>query len=208
MEYVKRAIAYCLNISIRVYDALRRMISTMKNRLLVKQCGNNVVFFQGVRMKGGRNIVVGSDIIIRKNSTIAAQTKYFGQKLCPVIIIEDGVDLGEDTFITASNRIVIGRNSLFGRMVTVTDNSHGTTSIEDLSKAPHLRMVISKGEVVVGENVWIGDKATILPGVHIGNGAVVGANAVVTKDVPPFCVVGGIPAKILHCVKENDLSVN
>lgn len=208
MEYVKRAIAYCLNISIRVYDALRRMISTMKNRLLVKQCGNNVVFFQGVRMKGGRNIVVGSDIIIRKNSTIAAQTKYFGQKLYPVIIIEDGVDLGEDTFITASNRIVIGRNSLFGRMVTVTDNSHGTTSIEDLSKAPHLRMVISKGEVVVGENVWIGDKATILPGVHIGNGAVVGANAVVTKDVPPFCVVGGIPAKILHCVKENDLSVN
>lgn len=118
------------------------------------------------------------------------------------------MDLGEDTFITASNRIVIGRNSLFGRMVTVTDNSHGTTSIEDLSKAPHLRMVISKGEVVVGENVWIGDKATILPGVHIGNGAVVGANAVVTKDVPPFCVVGGIPAKILHCVKENDLSVN
>ena len=52
--------------------------------------------------------------------------------------------------------------------------------------------------------MWIGDKATILPGVHIGKGAVVGANAVVTKDVPPFSVVGGIPARVLHRVKEND----
>ena len=93
---------------------------------------------------------------------------------------------------------------MFGRMVTVTDNSHGATTIDDLSKAPHMRKVISKGEVVIGENVWIGDKATILPGVHIGKGAVVGANAVVTKDVPPFSVVGGIPARVLHRVKEND----
>lgn len=208
MEYVKRGMACCLNIYIRACGVCSRKVSTLKNRLLLKQCGNNVVFFQGVRMKGGHNIVVGNDVIIRKNSTIAAQTQYFGQKLSSAIIIEDGVDLGEDTFITASNRIVIGRNSLFGRMVTVTDNSHGTTTMDDLSKAPHMRNVVSKGEVVIGENVWIGDKATILPGVHIGEGAVVGANAVVTKDVPPFCVVGGIPAKILHCVKENDLSVN
>ena len=208
MEYVNRGVECFLNLAIRACGVCRRKISTLKNRLLLKQCGNNVVFFQGVRMKGGRNITIGNDVIIRRNSTIAAQTEYFGQKLSSFIIIEDGVDLGEDTFITASNRIVIGRNSLFGRMVTVTDNSHGTTSIEDLSKAPHLRMVISNGEVVIGENVWIGDKATILPGVHIGNGAVVGANAVVTKDVPPFCVVGGIPAKVLHCVNENVLSAN
>ena len=88
--------------------------------------------------------------------------------------------------------------------MTVTDNSHGVTTIDDLSKAPHMRKVISKGEVVIEENVWIGDKATILPGVHIGKGAVVGANAVVTKDVPPFSVVGGIPARVLHRVKETD----
>ncbi len=204
MEYVKSVIACCLNVYIRACGVCRRKISTLKNRLLLKQCGNNVVFFQGVRMKGGGNIAIGNDVIIRRNSTIAAQTQYFGQKLSSSIIIEDGVDLGEDTFITASNRIVIGGNSLFGRMVTVTDNSHGATTIDDLSKAPHMRKVISKGEVVIGENVWIGDKATILPGVHIGKGAVVGANAVVTKDVPPFSVVGGIPARVLHRVKEND----
>ena len=204
MEYVKSVIACCLNVYIRACGVCRRKISTLKNRLLLKQCGNNVVFFQGVRMKGGGKIAIGNDVIIRRNSTIAAQTQYFGQKLSSSLIIEDGVDVGEDTFITASNRIVIGGTSLFGRMVTVTDNSHGATTIDDLSKAPHMRKVISKGEVVIGENVWIGDKATILPGVHIGKGAVVGANAVVTKDVPPFSVVGGIPARVLHRVKEND----
>ena len=55
--------------------------------------------------------------------------------------------------------------------------------------------------VVIGENVWIGDKATILPGVSIGDGAVIGANAVVTKDVPPYSVVVGNPAKIINKVK-------
>ena len=107
MEYVKSVIACCLNVYIRACGVCRRKISTLKNRLLLKQCGNNVVFFQGVRMKGGGNIAIGNDVIIRRNSTIAAQTQYFGQKLSSSIIIEDGVDLGEDTFITASNSIVI-----------------------------------------------------------------------------------------------------
>lgn len=58
--------------------------------------------------------------------------------------------------------------------------------------------MVSKGGVHIGKNVWIGDKATILPGVSIGEGTVVAANAVVTKDVPPFCVVGGNPARVIR----------
>lgn len=54
-----------------------------------------------------------------------------------------------------------------------------------------------KGDTVVGNDVWIGYDATIMPGVTIGNGAIIGAKAVVTKDVPPYTVVGGNPAKIL-----------
>lgn len=60
------------------------------------------------------------------------------------------------------------------------------------------RQLVSKGEVVIGNNVWIGDKAAILAGVHIGDGAIIGANSVVAKDVPANCVVGGIPAKVLR----------
>lgn len=53
----------------------------------------------------------------------------------------------------------------------------------------------NKGDIVVGNDVWIGYEAVILSGVHIGDGAIIGARAVVTRDVPPYTVVGGIPAK-------------
>ena len=56
---------------------------------------------------------------------------------------------------------------------------------------------LSKGDIVVDDDVWIGYGATILSGVHIGQGAVVAAGAVVTKDVPPYAVVGGVPAKVI-----------
>ena len=53
----------------------------------------------------------------------------------------------------------------------------------------------NKGDIVVGNDVWIGYEAVILSGVHIGDGAIIGTGAVVTKDVPPYTVVGGVPAK-------------
>lgn len=53
----------------------------------------------------------------------------------------------------------------------------------------------NKGDTVIGSDVWIGYEAVIMPGVHIGDGAIVGARAVVTKDVPPYTVVGGVPAR-------------
>ena len=54
----------------------------------------------------------------------------------------------------------------------------------------------NRGDTVVGNDVWIGQKATILPGVHIGDGAIIAANAVVTKDVPPYSMVAGNPAVV------------
>lgn len=56
---------------------------------------------------------------------------------------------------------------------------------------------VSKGDIIVDDDVWIGYGATIMSGVHIGQGAVVAAGAVVTKDVPPYAIVGGVPAKVI-----------
>lgn len=53
----------------------------------------------------------------------------------------------------------------------------------------------NKGDIVIGNDVWIGYEAVIMAGVHIGDGAIIGARAVVTKDVPPYTIVGGVPAK-------------
>lgn len=62
--------------------------------------------------------------------------------------------------------------------------------VKDITKAWD-----NKGDIVVGNDVWIGYEAVILAGVTIGDGAIIGARAVVTKDVPPYTIVGGIPAK-------------
>ena len=56
----------------------------------------------------------------------------------------------------------------------------------------------NKGDIVIGNDVWIGFEAVILAGVKIGDGAIIGTRAVVTKDVPPYSIVGGIPAKVIR----------
>jgi virginiamycin A acetyltransferase len=55
-----------------------------------------------------------------------------------------------------------------------------------------------KGDIVIGNDVWIGYEAVILSGVKIGDGAIIGARAVVTKDIPPYTIVGGVPAKVIR----------
>lgn len=64
---------------------------------------------------------------------------------------------------------------------------------------------ISKGNIVVGDDVWIGYRSTILSGVHIGQGAVIAAGAVVVNDVPPYAIVGGVPAKTIKYRFSNEI---
>lgn len=65
----------------------------------------------------------------------------------------------------------------------------------DLEKADVAKAWDNKGDIVIGNDVWIGYEAVIMAGVHIGNGAIIAARAVVTKDVPPYTIVGGVPAR-------------
>ena len=64
--------------------------------------------------------------------------------------------------------------------------------------APALDDLPLKGDTVVGSDVWIGQNVTVMPGVHIGDGAIIGANSVVTKDVPPYCIAGGNPCRMIR----------
>lgn len=84
--------------------------------------------------------------------------------------------------------------------MTITDNGHGQSTKESLSMPVSKRNIISKGPIIIGNDVWIDDKSTILPGVSIGRGSVVVANSVI-KNIPPFCVVAGIPAVIIKEIK-------
>lgn len=150
---------------------------------------------------GAQYITIGERCNIGRSVQLTAWDKFKGQKFTPEIIIGNNCSIGEDSHITAINSIRLGNNVLLGKKILITDNAHGASSAELLDIAPNYRPLISKGPVVIDDNVWIGEKSSIMPGVHIGKGVIVAANSVVTKDVPPYCVVAGVPAKVIKVMK-------
>lgn len=148
---------------------------------------------------GGAFFKMGSNVIIKKHSVLHAYCKWKEQSFSPEIIIGNNCFLGEFIHISCINYIEIGDNCLFGRRVTITDHSHGTTS--DYETPPLKRDLYSKGPVIIGENCWIGENVCILPGVIIGKNVIIGAGSIVTHDMPDNSVVGGVPAKVIKTVK-------
>ncbi|MBI2600888.1 acyltransferase [Candidatus Daviesbacteria bacterium] len=96
--------------------------------------------------------------------------------------------IGQNTFLDGRDKLIIGDHVDIASDVMVYNSEHDIHS-EDF-------MPIS-APVEIGDYVFIGPRSIILPGVKIGKGAVVGAGAVVTKDVPPFAIVGGVPARVI-----------
>ncbi len=158
--------------------------------------GDFYPFMRGI--VGNDCIYMGDYCRFGKGAILAAHKLHNGHKFTPEITIGNNCDFGDYTHITCINKILIGNNLLTGRFVLISDNSHGKAALEDMKESPNERILHSKGPIIIGDNVWIGDKASILSNVKIGDGAIIGANSVVTKDVPPYSVVAGIPAKIIR----------
>ena len=119
------------------------------------------------------------------------------------LIIKNNVSITDRCIISAANRIEIGNGCLLGRDTFITDNSHGENiSINELNISPHERNIFSKGTVIIGDNVWTGKNVCIMPNVKIGNGAIIGANSVVTHNIPPYSVAVGSPAKVIKTIEK------
>jgi acetyltransferase-like isoleucine patch superfamily enzyme len=183
-------------------------LKTIRNKIYTfwvaagfKKCADSSILVYPVTIGGGKYICVGEKGYIGARTVLTAWDEYENDHFNPQIIIGNNVSIGDDCHITAINKIEIGDNVLIGKKITITDNSHGKTEYEQLSIPPLKRSLFSKGPVVIEENVWIGDKATILPGVKIGRNAIIAANAVVTRDIPENCVAGGNPAKVIKEMK-------
>lgn len=155
-------------------------------------------FQSPIYIVGGEYITIGNNSYFDKNVELYAWKNYAGIINEPSLVIGEGCSFGRNNLITCSRKIIIGNNCLTGRCVTITDNNHGDSSYESLKTPPLKRPLVNKNDVIIGDNVWIGDKSTILSGVEIGDGAVIAANSVVTKNVPSYSVVAGIPAKIIR----------
>ncbi len=114
------------------------------------------------------------------------------------ITIGDNVFIGEKCVIhSAHGQIVIGNHVMFGPGAHIHGGNHIIDHIGEYMDAIK-KQPDSDGFVVIDDDVWIGSNAIILHGVHIGEGAVIGAGSIVTKDVEPYSVVVGNPAKCLR----------
>ncbi len=148
------------------------------------------------------NILLGNNTHIYGNLTIYPS----GGK----IKIGDDCFVGPNTRIWSFNNIEIGNRTLISHGVDIFDsNCHPENPLE---RFEHFKKIVSSGHpvkkyniderpVIIEDDVWIGCKATILKGVKIGKGAIIGANSVVTKDVEPYTIVAGNPAKFIKIIK-------
>jgi len=115
-----------------------------------------------------------------------------------VLFIGENVQMNDYVHITAMENVTIGNNVLMASKIYISDCSHGSYSGDNNDSHPDLtpveRSLFSK-PVSIEDNVWLGEFVSILPGVTIGKGTIVGANSVVSKSLPNYVIAVGSPAK-------------
>lgn len=192
------------NYFIRKIAALNKMAEQYKEEQnwrivasLFAKLGQSVRIMSPYWIHGQKNIEIGNNFSSGPYLWLEAIDEYAGERHYPKISIGDNVSIQRNCHIGAINNVVIGSNVLMGSNILITDHAHGDTSKEQNVLTPVFRPLMSKGPVVVGNDVWIGDNVVILPNVSLGNGCVVGAGAVVTRSFPAGSVIGGNPARLL-----------
>lgn len=130
------------------------------------------------------NISLGANLVLKSGARLCACNEQAH------IVIGDNTTVGYHTYLFASAGIEIGANCLLAPFVYIVDSDHGIAREKLINRQPN-----QTAPIRIGEDVWIGTGAKILKGVTIGRGAVVAAGALVKESVPPYTVVGGIPAR-------------
>lgn len=153
----------------------------------------------GARLVCPSLIEVGSSVSIGDQAWLNAKDNRGDGKV--TLKIGNGTYIGRQVQINAWQEVVIEENVLIADRVFISDADH---NYDDMSKPIKLQGDSFKGGVVIARGAWIGIGAVILPGVRVGKNSIVSANAVVTKSVPDFAIVGGVPAKIIKTQKGID----
>ena len=181
-----------------VYDRMTRHIYTAYRARKFRKFGRTSLIRPCLNgLRGEKYISKGEGGYIGKLVQLTATDSLGEDRFNPSITIGDNCSIGDFSHVTAINEIRLGNNVRMGKCILITDNAHGASDPAMLDMAPNHRPLVSKGPVIIEDNVWIGAKASIMPGVHIGKGAIIGAGSVVTKDVPPAAIVGGSPARVI-----------
>ena len=118
---------------------------------------------------------------------------YVGVRSGAHLAVSENVFLNRNVKIVCHLSIRIGSHCILADSVHIYDHDHGFAD----SSVPVRKQPLTTAPITIGDDVWIGAKATVLKGVTVGTGAIIGAGAVVTRDVPAFAIVGGVPARVV-----------
>ena len=179
---------------------VKNSLRMLRDRLVLERLANGIG--QGridpralIKVGKGCDIHLGQNVVIGAMTFISVERDLHGDdQTRPFLRVGDDTYIGEMNNLRAAGGIQIGKKCLISQGVSIISSNH--------SIKPDLFIVdqparTDRAGVVIGDDVWIGTNATILPGVTIGCGAIVAAGSVVTSSVAEFDIVAGVPARFL-----------
>ncbi len=164
-----------------IFHLFRVGLTTAKYRFIKRCVGQGTIVGQGTRFVNSANIHIGEQCLFQDNVYIRAGNQ--GK-----VIIKDRAALNSFSKLFGHGSIEIGEETQIGpgSLITTTDHDYYDENLETIFK-----------KVTIGRRVWVGANVTILPGITIGDYAVIGAGAVVTRDIPARSVAVGVPARVI-----------
>jgi acetyltransferase-like isoleucine patch superfamily enzyme len=193
-----------IKLGMRLYKLRNRI--AQKNLPAFANNPQNLVIDLPRRLKNPDRITIGDDVSLGPGTFITATTLYPSQRMQhsgkvnpaqtfdPQITIGNRVSATSDLQLAAVKEIIIEDDVMFASNVHVNDSSHGY----DNANIPYKYQPLKKiAPIRIKHGCWIGQNAIILSGVTIGELSIIGANAVVTHDIPPRCIAMGSPARVV-----------
>ncbi len=167
---------------------------------------SDIRIYPDAQLSGVKFMKIGNNFSAGRGLRLEAVKDYIPAKqiFTPQLIIGNHVSIGDYVHIGCNYRVVIGDDVLMGSKIYITDHNHGVyrDNFQDSPYVPPAERKLTEDDSVrIGSRCWIGEFAVILPGVTIGDGAIIGSHSTVTHDIPANSIAVGSPA---HVVKQWD----
>lgn len=150
--------------------------------------GKRSIIYKPLQIDGRRSISIDNDVYIAQNAWLMGNNKKKNS-----LRIQLGTTIGHFVHLIASESVTIEKNVLIADKVFISDSSH---NYEDIEKPIKQQGIKISAPVIIGEGSWIGENVCVC-GASIGKHCVIGANSVVTSDIPDYCIAVGSPARVI-----------
>lgn len=181
-----------MNILNRIYFGFYRRGWHFVNKIRFRELGKNA-FIKNALIITPKFISISDNVFIQPNARIEGVASYEGVFFSPHIIINENCTIQQNLHLTCAQSIYIGKNTAIAANVTITDIDHPYIRID----LPIERQPINVSPVYIGDECKIYNNSVVLPGTKMGKHCVIGANSVVSGEIPDYCIVVGAPAKII-----------